>query len=124
KSAGLPDHLVPLLEPTPSGAAKLVAAWDGLTTESQILILNVLETTGLPAYLNEKVFTKALDSANAYVRYLAARRLTFAPDDTEEKKAVKKRIEDDPDPLVRYCLLEESRWGGLGRGLANAGAIS
>ena len=75
KIAALPDHLAPLLEPTPSGAAKLVAAWDGLNTESQILILTALDTAGLPAYLNEKVRIKALDSANAYVRYLAARRL-------------------------------------------------
>ena len=60
KSAALPEHLVPLLEPTPSGAAKLVAVWDGLNTESQILILTRLETTGMPSYLNEKVRVKAL----------------------------------------------------------------
>ena len=122
KSAGLPEHLVPLLEPTPSGAAKLVAVWDGLNTESQILILTRLETAGLPAYLNEKVRIKALDSANAYVRYLAARRLYFGTEDTKEKKGVKQRIEEDPDPLVRYCLLESS-WGLFGRDMADADAF-
>ncbi|MGH7795690.1 MAG: hypothetical protein ACREQ2_12520 [Candidatus Binatia bacterium] len=118
KIAGLPVHLAPLLEPTPSGVAKLVAAWDGLNTESQILILMGLDTAGLPAYLSEKVHIKALDSATAYVRYLAARRLHFSRDDTKEKKAVKHRIEEDPDPLVRYCLLESS-YGLFGRDLAD-----
>ena len=65
-----------------------------------------------------------MDGANAYVRYLAATRLNFSDDDTDEKKAVKQRIGADPDPLVRYCLLEESRWGVFGRALANAGAFS
>src|SRR5262245_28611530 len=125
KSVALPNHLIPLLDPTPSGAAKLVAAWDGLNTESQILILTWLETAGLPAYLNEKVLTKALHSANAYIRYLAARRLYFGPEDTEEKQALKKRIENDPDPLVRHCLLETSGglWGLFGRDLADADAF-
>ena len=107
----LPPHLAPLLQPTPSGVAKLVAAWDGLNSESQILILTRLDEVGLPAYLNEKVRIKALDSANAYIRYLAARRLYFGGDDTDEKKGVKRRIEEDSDPLVRYCLLEG--WWGL-----------
>ena len=107
KVAALPDHLAPLLEPTPSGVAKLVAAWEGLSTELQILILTGLDKAGLPAYLKEKVCIKALDGANAYVRYLAARWLHFSGDDTDEKKAVKQRIGEDPDPLVRYCLLEK-----------------
>jgi hypothetical protein len=118
KIAGLPVHLAPLLEPTPSGVAKLVAAWDGLNTESQILILMGLDTAGLPAYLSEKVRIKALDSTNAYVRYLVARRLYFSGGDTEEKKVIKERIEEDPNPLVRYCLLE-SGWGLFGRDLAD-----
>ena len=123
KVATLPDHLTPLLEPTPSGVAKLVAAWEGLSTELQILILTGLDKAGLPAYLKEKVCIKALDGANAYVRYLAARLLDFSGDDTDEKKAVKQRIGEDPDPLVRYCLLE-NRWDGLWRDLANCGAFS
>jgi hypothetical protein len=122
KVAGLPDHLAPLLDPTPSGVAKLIAAWGGLNTESQMLILMALETAGLPTYLTEKVRLKALDSATAYVRYMAARRLHFSPDDTVEKKTVQKRIEEDPDPLVRYCLLESS-WGLFRRDLADADAF-
>lgn len=106
---GLPEYIAPLLQPTPTGAAKLVAAWDGLDTESQILILTELDKARLPAYLNEKIRIKALDSANAYVRYLAARGLHFSHDDSEERKTIRQRIEEDPDPLVRYCLME-SEW--------------
>ncbi len=109
---GLPEYIAPLLQPTPTGAAKLVAAWDGLDTESQILILTELDKARLPAYLNEKIRMKALDSANAYVRYLAARGLHFSHDDSEERKAIRQRIEEDPDPLVRYCLME-SEWNLL-----------
>lgn len=122
KIASLPDHLALLLEPTPSGVAKLLAAWDGLNTESQMLILMGLDTARLPAYSHEKVRIKALDSATAYVRYMAARRLHFSRNDTGERKAVKQRIEEDPDPLVRYCLLE-SGWGLFPRDLGDADAF-
>ena len=127
KGIRLPDHLAPLLQPTPSGVAKLVAAWDGLNTESQILVLTELDKVRLPAYLEEKIHIKALDSANAYVRYLAAtgfhgdlivdeiRHMADGIEDNvpiefpfrvnERLQAVKQRIEEDPDPLVRYALL-------------------
>jgi hypothetical protein len=92
-------HLAPLLQPTPSGVAKLVAAWDGLSAESQILILTKFKTTTRrPEYLSKRILSKALDSTNSYVRYLAA---TTIGDDV-----VKQRIEQDTDALVRYCLLE------------------
>ena len=78
QSSTLPDYLIPLLQPTPSGVTKLIAAWDGLTTESQIRILAELGT-GIekwqsPVYLIKKVLTKALESVNPYIRYLAARK--------------------------------------------------
>ena len=102
----LPDHLVPLVEPTPSGAAKLLAAWDGLGTESQILIMTHIYRASAPRYQTQKVYEKALESENSYIRYLAAKRLYLDLDEGEETKALKERIEQDPDPLVRYCLLE------------------
>lgn len=108
----LPPHLKGLLHPTPSGAAKLIAAWEGLSVESQIMILTELEEVRFPAYLKQQVYRKALDSSNAYVRYLAARKFYFSSDDKVEKKVLKERIEADSDPLVRYCLLE-SEWNFL-----------
>lgn len=67
KPPELPDYLVVLLQPTPTGIAKLIAAWDGLSTESQIRILTELKNAHAPSYLAEKVHTKALDSDNTYV---------------------------------------------------------
>jgi hypothetical protein len=122
KRTDLPHHLAPLLEPTPSGVTKLVAAWDGLNTESQIFLLTALDNARLPAYLNEKIRKKALGSANAYVRYLAATEVYSSPHDSEERKAVRQRIEEDPDPLVRYCLLE-NEWRHLGNVLDDADAF-
>lgn len=104
----VPEHLQELVQPTPSGTAKLIAAWDGLTPESQILILADKERQSGPAYLYHRVLEKALKSENAYVRYLAAREYDFDYDDHE--KAVQQQIENDPDPLVRYAILE-STWG-------------
>lgn len=99
-TVNLPRHIAVLLQPTPSNVAKLIAVWDGLSTESQILILTELDKAQFPAYLNEKIRIKAFESANAYVRYLAAKEFYFGNDDNPEKKAIKQRIEEDPAPLV------------------------
>jgi len=77
-SHNLPKHLLPLIQATPSGALKLIAAWDGLSLESQIAILTALEeaeSTGINWW--GPIYVKAVQSANAYIRYLAARRLRF-----------------------------------------------
>ncbi len=36
----LPSHLADLMRPTPSAVAQLIAAWDGLHAETQMLLLN------------------------------------------------------------------------------------
>jgi hypothetical protein len=104
----VPKHIRDLLQPTPTGVAKLLAAWSGLSAETQILILSELEKIGPPAYLAEKVLIKALDSENAYVRYLAARSFHFSTDSSNEEKLLKEKIENDPEPLVKFSLLEDS----------------
>jgi hypothetical protein len=101
----VPSHIAILLEPTPSAIAKLVAAWDGLSTEIQILLLAELEKMPLPCELRARVFEKAFDRSNAYVRYLAAKGLYSSCRD-EQREAVGRRIGQDTEPLVRYCLLE------------------
>jgi len=40
----LPEHLKELIQPTPSGVDKLLAAWDGLSVETQLLILSIINT--------------------------------------------------------------------------------
>ena len=103
-----PKYIKELMQPTPSGVAKLLAAWSGLSTETQILILSKLDEMRAPAYLAEKVRKSALNSENAYVRYLAARKFYFSNDCSDEEKLLKEQIENDPVALVRYSLLEDS----------------
>lgn len=79
------DHLAALLDSSPSGVAKLIAAWNGLSTESQIIILAKLDRARLPAYLDEKIRMAAFESSNAYVRYLAARGLHCDDNDNRKK---------------------------------------
>ena len=55
KQLDIPTHIKGLMQPTPSGIAKLLAAWDGLSSETQILILSKLDEIHAPAYLAEKV---------------------------------------------------------------------
>lgn len=116
----LPTYLLPLLEPRPCGEAKLLAAWDGLCTEHQILLLDSL---GKEGHLNwtRKIRAKALTTPNAYVRYLAAR--GFCPSDKNaDDLAVNNRISEDPEPLVRYAPLEGSALS-LPRELSNPEAF-
>jgi len=103
-----PKYIKDLMRPTPSGIAKLIAAWHGLSTETQILVLSKLNETSAHAYLAEKVRINALDSENAYVRYLAARKFYFSNNCSDEEKLLKEKIENDPVSLVKYSLLESS----------------
>ncbi|MCX5634291.1 MAG: hypothetical protein NTW55_00410 [Planctomycetota bacterium] len=107
----LPEYLEELLEIRPSGITKLIAAWDGLNTESQIMILTEIRRRNLPRYFTDKVHVKALESKSPYVRYLAAKQFSFFDTDDADKKAIKKRIEEDSDDLVKYSLLELGLFG-------------
>ena len=102
----VPAFVEDLMQPTPSGIRKLLAAWDGISPETQMLILSKFDEVRAPPHLIRKVYIKALDSSNAYVRYLAARKFKFERSLTEEERVIKGRIENDPDPLVKYALLE------------------
>lgn len=101
----VPDHLAPLLQPTPSGVLKLSAAWDGLTVESQILILTTVKAHRFPPPLARQVRLSALQSANPYIRYLAAREFLYG-EESEGEATLYPHIRDDPSPLVRSCLFE------------------
>jgi hypothetical protein len=101
----VPEHLQELLQPTPSGTAKLIAAWDGLTPETQIAVLIEKKKRPGPAYLYERIIEKALTSDNAFVRYMAARDAHLDDRDQREKD-LRAQIDNDPEPLVRYAHLE------------------
>lgn len=106
----VPKHLDELLQPTPSGVAKLLAAWEGLAPESQILLLAAKKEHPGPAYLYQKIIEKALTSSNAFVRYLAAREIN--PNDDDRESVLRGKIDSDPEPLVRYAHLETD-WVGI-----------
>jgi len=108
KQTGDPKYIKELMQPTPSGIAKLLSAWSGLSAETQIIILSKLDETHAPGYLTEKVRINALDSDNSYVRYLAAKNFYFSNECSDEERLIREKIENDSDPLVKYSLLEDS----------------
>lgn len=69
------EHLGGLLDGTPSGVAKLVAAWDGLSPETQIELLGRFKPE--MRLLADPLLSKAIRSSNPYVRYLAARQMNY-----------------------------------------------
>jgi hypothetical protein len=113
-----------VLEDSPSGRLKLIAAWDGLPLEIQCRALRTPEPWG---DLDPHVALKALTSSNEYVRYLAARGVSLSDDDDDEhededessqvddasgrerhvrsavEELLRHRIGADPSPLVRYA---------------------
>ena len=109
-------YLEELLKPTPSGNEKLLSAWEGLSIETQIFIISSFEKDdeGLfdwhnyPNYLLRKIRLKALDSANDYVRYKAARKLYCTYDCSEKDIKINQKIENDSSDLVKYSQYELS----------------
>lgn len=109
KNANQPDtrYLDELRLPTPSGVAKLLAAWDDLDLENQVMLL--AEKTGqkLPSWLFKQIIEKAISSPNAFLRYKAARESKYIRDEAWQKK-IEEALESDPEPLVKYARLEDT----------------
>ena len=89
------DFFAPLLEPKPSAAFKLIAAWEGLSLESQMKLLLALKDTRR-GILPDEIARKALSSPNAYLRFLAAKMIG-----RKEGHPLLDMIARDSDPLVR-----------------------
>lgn len=104
----LPAYLEDLCRPTPGGVAKLLAAWPGLSVESQVLVLLQMERSHHPVYMRERVLREAMMSANAYVRYLASS--GYSRSAGADNPFLLDRTGQDADPLVRYCPLERYHW--------------
>src|SRR5262249_55467599 len=109
----LPPHLQPLVEDSRGGRMRLVAAWGGLSVESQIALLAYFREH--QRELPKQIVLEALDSPTAYVRYLVARSLSAAHSGPSESESMSRepidqglvdRIASDPDPLVRYAPRE------------------
>jgi hypothetical protein len=64
-----------------------------------------------------KVKLIGLKGKNAYVRYLAAKGLSFGEYSSEEVNAVKELITNDSEPLVKYSLYETADFAAAWHGL-------
>lgn len=83
---------------TASSGIKLEAAWDNLSTESQIKILSSVDKNNKFIFgLTHKMMTRCLDNSSEYIRYLAARRAN---------KIHNEKILADKSPLVRTSVVE------------------
>ncbi len=102
----LPKYIEDLLVETPSAITKLCALWDGLTAETQVKILSEIKTGRYSCYFTDKICVKAVKSQNPYVRYLAAKDLSFGEYTSDEVNAVERLIKEDTDNLVKYSLYE------------------
>jgi hypothetical protein len=58
-----------------------------------------------PAYLYHQILEKAVSSDNGFVRYMAAREISF-DDPDQQQNGLRPQIENDPEALVRYAHLE------------------
>ncbi len=102
----LPRYIEDLLVETPSAITKLCALWDGLTAETQVKILSEIKAGRYSCYFTDKIYVKAVKSQNPYVRYLAAKDLSFGEYTSDEVNAVERLIKEDTDNLVKYSLYE------------------
>lgn len=103
----VPPHLAPLFANGVTGALNLLAAWDGLSDETKILVLHKLNTEEIdwPTYCEDRLRRRAFDSSSAYLRYLAAKKYDLRElPDTDDLRS---RIESDPSDLVKCAPLED-----------------
>ena len=130
----VPWYLEEIANCTPAGVHALIGAWDGLSSESHILLLKNLQkkifqsdfdTVARLIFKNpegerwiNKVYEKGIASPNAYVRYLSARfyryhsqipgrGIEWEQSLTPEQRSFYDLVRNDKSPLVRfvYCSL-------------------
>lgn len=99
----LPEYLHELVENTPSSRLKLLAAWDGLTVETQIQTLK----SGIN--ISDELKCKILSTKNAYVQYLMLRSLCLTDN---ERVSMLAELGESNNFLVKpYCSHPE--WGSM-----------
>lgn len=91
-----PSYLHELIEDKPSSKLKLLAAWDGLSTETQIKILDYFSDKPL-TYLKDKILT----SNNDYVKYLIGQHIHFDANNELDKKIIAV-LNSSENPLVKF----------------------
>jgi hypothetical protein len=66
----IPKYLEELVKPTPLSVEKLIAAWDGLSFETQLTVLSEYVST-YPQHYRNKICLKSISSKNEYVRLVS-----------------------------------------------------
>ena len=66
----IPKYLEELVKPTPLSVEKLLAAWDGLSFETQLMILSEY-VSNFPQHYRHKICLKSISSKNDYVRLIS-----------------------------------------------------
>lgn len=82
----LPEYFSEFLEDRPSSKLKLLAAWDGLSTETQIQILHYY-TNAQKSFIPE-LRNKILTTKNDYVRYLIGSHFNFSEKNDGDKQII------------------------------------
>lgn len=100
----IPEHLKELDCSTPSSWRKLIAAWEGLNVETQIIFLNYIKKSCGYSNSKNELYKLAFNSKNAYIRYLAA--LEVYDEDEKESDEIKDKVKNDQSPLVQYSHFE------------------
>lgn len=102
------------LTDTPSSRLKLLAAWDGLSIDTQI---EVLWNLGHAEFgIHSQICERVLQSPNEYVRYLAAR---YGRLHHELDAAIQEKIKSDKSGLVKFAQSEDQFFFGGNGEFAN-----
>lgn len=97
-------YLQELIQDRESSRLKLLAAWDGLSIEAQIKILNTVKQ--IPHQLK----LKALSSPNDYVRYLVAEHFCFSGlREKNEEKELFEKISTDKNVIIRFTQSQSQK---------------
>ncbi len=114
----LEPYLNDITGSTESSKLKLIAAWDGLSVETQIKIIHAIGNR-----LPYEIIAKSLDSPNSYIRYLIAKEHYWDSsyevssnedgtimsqeenEDYNKNKKIVEKILNDKDPLVKSAIV-------------------
>lgn len=94
----IPEHLEPFCQPAPSSVTKFLAAWDGLSLET---ILLLLEERYSNRYESDELYNKAFQSDNPYLRYIGYK-YTHA----HTRNKLDEKASSDLHPLVSSAKYE------------------
>ena len=106
----LEPYLNDITGSTESSKLKLIAAWDGLSVETQIKIIHAIGNR-----LPYEIIAKSLDSPNSYIRYLIAKEhywdSSYEVSSNEDGTIMSQEENEDYNNWMKTnILLESDEW--------------